>query len=97
MDVVKGQGHTVGPKSHQLTTLSFQINQTNNSWDTAISKFDLETSKIKVMSEVKGQGHMIYPVCNQCTSFSFHINGTNHSWDMTKIVFGLEKHIRIFL
>ena len=51
-----------------------------------ISKFDLETSKVKVMSEVKGQGHILYPVSNQCTSFSFHINRINHSWDMAKIV-----------
>ena len=91
MGVVKGQCHTVGPVSHQLTSFSFHINQTNNSWDTAISKFDLETSKVKVMSEVKGQGHILYPVSNRCTSFSFHINRTNHSWDMAKIVFDLEK------
>ena len=62
----------------------------------AISKFDLETSKVKVMREVKGQGHILYPVSNQCTSFSFHINPTNHSWDMAKIVLTLKKHIRNF-
>ena len=56
-----------------------------------ILKFDLETSKVKVMSEVKGQDHILYPVSNWCTSFSFHINRTNHSWDMAKIVFDLEK------
>ena len=56
-----------------------------------ISKFDLETSKVKVMSEVKGQGHLLYPVSNQYTSFSFHINRTNHSWDMAQIGFDLEK------
>ena len=53
-------------------------------------KFDLETSKVKVISEVKGQGHILYPVSNQCTSFSFHINRTNNSWDMAQIVFDLE-------
>ena len=57
----------------------------------AISKIDLETSKVKVMSEVKGQGHILYHVSNRRTSFSFHINQTNHSWDMAKIVFDLEK------
>ena len=96
MGVVKGQCRTVGPVSYQLTSFSFHINQTNNSWDTAISKFDLETSKVKVMSEVKGQGHILYPVSNRCTSFSFHINWTNHSWDMAKIVFDLEKTHQIF-
>ena len=92
MGVVKGQGHTISPVSYQLTSFSFHINQTNNSGDRAISKFDLETSKVKVMSEDKGQGHILYPESNQCTSFSFHINRTNHSWDMAKIVFDLEKN-----
>ena len=91
MGVVKGQCHTVGPVSYQLTSFSFHINQANNSWDTAISKFDFETSKVKVMSEVKGQGHILYPVSNRCTSFLFHINQTNHSLDMANIVFDLEK------
>ena len=58
----------------------------------AISKFYLETSKVKVMNEVNGQGHILYPVSIQCTSFSFHINRTNHSWDMAKIVIDLEKN-----
>ena len=31
MGVVKGQGHTIGPVSYQLTSFSFHINQTNNS------------------------------------------------------------------
>ena len=30
--------------------------------------FDLETSKVKVMSEVKSEGHILYPVSNQCIS-----------------------------
>ena len=76
---------------YQLTSFSFHMNQTNSSWDTTISKFDLETSKVKVMSEVKGQGHILYPVSNPRTSFLFHINRTNHSLDMAKIVFDLEK------
>ena len=91
MGVVKGQCRTVGPVSYQLTSFSFHINQTNNSWDTAISKFDLETSKVKVMSEVKGQGQTLYPVSNRCVSFSFHINRINNSWDRAKIVIDLEK------
>ena len=97
MGVVKGQGHTIGPVSYQLTSFSFNINQTNNSGDRAISKYDLLTSKVKVMSEVKGKGHILYPVSNQCTSFSFHINRTNHSWDMAKIVFDFEKTYPKFL
>ena len=37
----------------------FHINQTNNPWDRAISKFDLEKSKVKFMGEVKVQGHIV--------------------------------------
>ena len=96
---LQGQGHGCGQRARSYNRpsiilthfLSFHINQTNNSGDRAISKFDLETSKVKVMSEVKGQGHILYPVSNQCTSSLFHINRTNHSWDMAKIVFDLEK------
>ena len=63
----------------------------------AFSKFDLEKSKVKVMSEVQDQGHIVYPVSNPCTSLSFHINRTNHSRDMSKRVFSLEKIHPIFL
>ena len=79
------------PISYQLTSFSFHTNQTTHSWDTDISKFDLEASKVKVMSDAKGQGHILYPVSNRCTSFSFHLNQTNHSWDMAKTVFDIEQ------
>ena len=96
---LQGQGHGCDQRARSynrpsiiLTHFVFiSYHQTNNSWDRAVSKFDLETSKVKVMSEFKGQGHILYPVSNRCTSFSFHINRTNHSWDMAKIVFDLEK------
>ena len=92
MDVVKGQGHTVGPEFYWFASFLFHTNQANNSWDTVISKYELETSKLKVMSAVKVQGHILYPVSNRCTSFSLHINPTNHCWDMAKIVFDIEKN-----
>ena len=52
------QGHAVGPVSYYFASFSFHINQTNTFSDAAISKFDIETSKVKVMNEVKGQGHI---------------------------------------
>ena len=58
--------------------LLFCINQTNNSWDTAISDLALK-SNVKVIGEVRGQGHIVDPVSNQCTSSWFHVNRTNHS------------------
>ena len=92
MGVVKEQGHIVVRVSNWFASFSFRIDQTNNSWDTAISKFGLEKSKIKVMGEVKSQGHIVYPVFNWCTSFSFHVNQINHCWDMVNRVFDLEKN-----
>ena len=80
--LVKGQGHAVGPVSYLFASFSLHINQTNNSRDTAISKFDHEKSK--VMSEVKGQGHIAYTASNWCSSFLFHIKPNNHSRDMAK-------------
>ena len=59
MSVVKVHGHAVSPVSHWLTSFSLHINQTKKSWDTAISKFDLEKSKVKVMGEVRCQGHIV--------------------------------------
>ena len=67
MGVVKGQYQTV---SYQLTIFSFHINQTNNSWDTAFSKFDLETSKVKVMSDVKVK--VTYYTQYQSDTLPFH-------------------------
>ena len=49
MGVAKGQGHTMGPVSYQLTSFSFHINQTNNSWD---------KSYFKIWPwNIQGQGH----------------------------------------
>ena len=49
MGMVKaGQGHTVGPVSNWFVSLSLPINQTNNCWDTAISKFDLDNLTMKI-------------------------------------------------
>ena len=88
--------------THRSQSWSWMINSqpflsmsVRASSDTAILKFDLEKSKVKVMGEVKGQGHIVHSVSNRCTSLSFPINPTNHSWDMSNKVFDLEKkHIR---
>ena len=69
------QGHAVGPVSYYFASFSFHINQTNTFSDAAISKFDLETSKVKVMSEVNGQGHILYPVSNRYFPFRFTSTG----------------------
>ena len=96
--VCHGQRARSCPISIWFASFMFHINQTNNSWDTgtAILRFDLEKSKVKVMGEVKGQSPIINPGSNWCTSFSFYVNRTKHSWDMSNRVCDLEKYIRFF-
>ena len=87
---VHGFGQMARPCSQpsiKLTFILFVSHQSDiNSCNTAILKFYLEKSKVKVMSEVKGQGHIVHPVYNRCMSVSFHINRTNHSWGMSNSV-----------
>ena len=47
------RSHIVGPVSNWVASFSFHINQTNNSWHGAISKFDHEKIKVRVVSKVK--------------------------------------------
>ena len=75
MGVVKGQGHIVGSVSNWFISFSFHINQTNNSWDTVISKFELEKSTINVMGEFEVTQSTRYG-SNPYTSFSFYVNRT---------------------
>ena len=93
MGVVKGKGHIVCPVSNWFASFLFHINQTNNSWDRAISKFDHENSRsrLSVKSKVKVTQLTQYPT--NAELFSFHVHRTNYSWDMAKRVFDLEKHI----
>ena len=86
--------HIVSPVSYWLASFSFHINQTNNSWDTAISKFDLEISKVKIMSEAKRSRSYIVPSIQPMHFFFFSHQLDNHSWDMAKTVLTLKKHIR---
>ena len=83
--------HSWDKATSNFASFLFLINQTNNSWGTAVSKCNIEKFKVKVMGEFKGRGHTNHPVSNQCTSFSLHINWTNHSWDMANKVLDLEK------
>ena len=57
--VVKGQGHMVGPVSSCFASFLSHISQINNPWDTAISKSDLEKSKVKIMGELKSQRYLL--------------------------------------
>ena len=83
--------HTVGPVSYLFTSFSFHMNQTNNSWDRAISKFDLEKSKVMVMGDVNDQGHILYPVSNDALPFRFTSFGPTIHEIWPKCVFALKK------
>ena len=95
---LQGQGHGcsqrarsyIGP-SILLICVLFISHQSDQQFLTAISKFDLETSKVKVMSEVKGQGHISYPVPFRFTSIGPTIP---EIWPKQSLT--LKKHIRIF-
>ena len=88
---VWSKGRVIQSAQYHINSLPLHFTsiRPNNSGDRAISKFDFETSKVKVMSEVKVTYCTQYPT--NALPFYFHINRTNHSWDMAKIVFDLEK------
>ena len=43
----KGQDHVASPVSNWSTSFSLHTNQNNNSWATAVSKFDLENPRLR--------------------------------------------------
>ena len=45
MGEVKVESRKVGVTSYRLTSLSFHVNRPSHSWDTALSKFDLENPR----------------------------------------------------
>ena len=95
---VWSKGKVIQSAQYHINSLRFHFTSIRPTIpERVISKFDIETSKVNVMSEVKGQGHILYPVSNRCISYSFHINRTNYSWDMTKILFDFEKTNSNFL
>ena len=55
MGEVKVKSHNVSLASYRLTSLSFHVNRPSHSWDTAISKFDVENSRSRswVRSKLK--------------------------------------------
>ena len=84
--LLKGQrDHIVILITNWFASFSFHINETNNSWDRAISKFDLAKPKFKVLGEVKGQGHIVEPESNLCNSFLFHVP---RQWDKPFLRYG---------
>ena len=61
---VIAQGHIVGITSYPLISLSSHVDQPSHSWDTAISKFDLDNSRSSscVMSKFKIKMWVWHPI-----------------------------------
>ena len=70
---VTTQGHTVGPISYRLTSFSPYVNLSSHSWDTAVSKFDLENRRSRSWWG-ESQGHTISLTLIQCYPLLFHVN-----------------------
>ena len=78
------RGHkkvTVMVMNNQLTFFSLHVNQLSQSWDKAISYFDLENPRPR--SRVWLKGKVIHSAQYEIDllPFLFYINQTNNSWD----------------
>ena len=67
---VIAQGHKVGITPYQFISLSFHVDQPSHSWDTAISKFDVENSRSR--SWVRSKLKVITWVQHSVDSHPFH-------------------------
>ena len=83
-DKVIAQGHKVCITPYRLISLWFHVDRPCHSWDTAISKFDVENSRYgSCMGEVKAESHNMGPTFSPLTSLSFHVDRASRSWVMT--------------
>ena len=78
---VIAQGHKIGITPFRLTSLLFHVHRPCHSWDTAISKFDVENSRSR--SWVRSKWSNMGPTFSRLTSLLFHVNRPSHSWVMT--------------
>ena len=73
---VIAQGHKVGITPYRLTSLSFHVDRPCHSWDTAISKFDVENSRSR--SWVRSKLKVITWVQHSVDSHPFHSMSIGH-------------------
>ena len=71
---VIAQAHKVGIKPYWLIHLSFHVGRPSHSWDTAISKFDVESSRSRSWVRSKLKIHNMGPTFSRLTSLWFHVN-----------------------
>ena len=78
MGEVTAQSHNVGLTSYWLTSLSFHVNRSSHSWDTAFLKFDLENQgscslvrsqfKVKMRASILST-HILFDPCQSALPF----------------------------
>ena len=85
---VIAQDHKVGITPYRFISLSFRVDRPSHSWDTVLSKFDLENPNVKVIA----QGHTVGITPYRLISLSFHVDRPSHSWDTVLSKFDLENH-----
>ena len=102
---LQSQGHGCNQRAKSYSQPSILLtrflfishHQTNISWDTAISKFDLEIWRVKVINEAKRSRSHIVPSIQPMHFLFVSHQSDNHSWDMAKTVFDLEETLPKFL
>ena len=82
--------HNLNLTFYRLTSLSSHVNRPSHSWDTTLSKFDLENPRSR--SWVRGKLKVTTWVQHSIDSHSllFHVNLPSHSWDTAFSKFDLE-------
>ena len=87
---VIAQGHKVCITPYRLISLSFHADRPSSSWDTVISKFDVENSRSRsrVRSKLKVTTWVQHSVNSH--AFSFDVNRASHYCVMTFSKFDLE-------
>ena len=87
---VIAQGQKVGITPYRLTSLLFHVDRPCHSWDTAISKFNVENSRSRSRVRSKLKVITLGPTFSRLTSLSFHVDQASRSWVMTFSKFDLE-------
>ena len=80
---VIAQGHKVGATPYRLISLSCHVIRPFHAWDTAISTFDVESSRSRSWVRSQFKVTMWVLISYRLTSFLFHVNPASNSWVTT--------------
>ena len=96
MCMVKGRGHIFSPVSNWLAFFVFHINQINNSWVTAILKFDLAKSRVNSWMRAKLTDTQFIQYSTGTLPFHFTSSGPTIP-ELWPVVFDFENNAFIFI